>query len=209
MCSFSIPVLLARLLALSPSREHPAQQCRGLHHLEAYDRYTRKIGISVPAWKTAGARMLLDFCIRKPRINPWINATARKIGRLRLYWTWTWNEANMMAASRLEANGPRNLPYFFRKSPLNHNSSRRPLQSTRTRSAGVRARKREKVTPLFGKNEELSPNAARRKNTRKAMMLTRSHTQLLCLLRKRAFKLLPDAFVRRMIGRTRLSVPNT
>lgn len=113
-----------------------------------------------------------------------------------------------MAASRFEEKGERNLPYFFRKSPLNHNSSLRPLQSTRTRSAGVRARKREKVTPWFGKKEELSPKAASRKNTRKTTMLTTSHTQLLCLVRKRAFKLLPEVFVRRIIGRTRLSVPN-
>src|SRR5205085_5477037 len=112
----------------------------------------------------------------------------------------------MMAASILEDNGPRNLPYFFRKSPLNHNSSLRPLQSTRMRSAGVSARKRERVTPLFGKNDALSPNAARRKNTRKPIMPTTSHFQLFTLLIKREFRSFPDAFVRRMIGRTRLSV---
>ena len=113
-----------------------------------------------------------------------------------------------MAASILEDNGPRNLPYFFRKSPLNHNSSLRPLQSTRTMSAGVSARKRERVTPLFGKNDLLSPNAAKRKNTRKPIMLTTSHFQLLSLLIKIEFKPLPDAFVRRIIGRAKLSVPN-
>ena len=43
---------------------HPWNPSRELHHLEAYDRYTKKIGISMPAWKIAGARRLSDFCIR-------------------------------------------------------------------------------------------------------------------------------------------------
>jgi hypothetical protein len=39
----------------------------------------------------------------------------------------------MMAASIFEDSGPINVPYFLRKIALNHNSSLRPLQSTRTK----------------------------------------------------------------------------
>ncbi len=59
----------------------------------------------------------------------------------------------MMAASRLEENGPKNLPYFFRKSPLNHNSSRRPLQKEHQKADD--ADKKPHPTPLLIEKESI------------------------------------------------------
>jgi len=58
-----------------------------------------------------------------------------------------------VAWRRLEGNGPRNFPYFLRKIPLNHNSSLRPFERTRIKIAGVSAKKRDRIIPLFGKSD--------------------------------------------------------
>jgi len=76
-------------------------------------------------------------------------------------------------------------------------------------SAGVSARKRDGVTPLFGKNPSLRPDAAARKNTRKAMMPKTIAHLFLVLAMKMDLKSLPDAFVRMTIGTTKARVPKS
>ncbi len=118
--------------------------------------------MSAPACKTAGPRMLRDSFIKKPSHKPRMNVVPRKTSKYGVYCTCRWNDVKMVAWSRFDGAGPRNLPYFSRKSPLNHNSALKPLETTRINIAGVSARKRNGEIPLLGNNAWKSPRKVRR-----------------------------------------------
>src|SRR3989442_522951 len=115
--------------------------------------------MQAPAWKIAGPRIFPDSFIRKPSHKPRTKVNPRKTRRNCVYWTCRWNEAKTVACSTFEDKGPRNLPYFLRKSPLNQNSSLKPLESTRINIAGVSVRNRDGGIPLLGNNDWSSPES--------------------------------------------------